>query len=110
MDKKVYITLTGTKYYYGKDFLAPQMKVVLRKDPENEYDSEAIKVELEGLGQIGSVANSVSTVIGQSMSAGRLYDKIGDTAAGIVAYNLVNGVVCELVQEEPEDAEPPKQD
>ena len=99
MDKKVYITLTGTKYYYGKDFLAPQMKVVLRKDPENEYDSEAIKVELEGLGQIGSVANSVSTVIGQSMSAGRLYDKIGDTASAEILYVLDAGVLCAVDEE-----------
>lgn len=33
------------------------------------------------------------------MSAGRLYDKIGDTATGIVRYVLQDGVVCELVKE-----------
>lgn len=56
------------------------MKIRLEKEPDNEYDKEAIKVTYEGLGKIGYVANSSYTVIGESMSAGRLYDKIGDTA------------------------------
>ncbi len=35
---KIYFTLTGTKYYYGKDFLEKKMQVKLVKEPENEYD------------------------------------------------------------------------
>mgnify|MGYP000817011536 CR=1 FL=1 len=42
----------------------------LEKEPDNEYDKEAIKVTYEGLGKIGYVANSSYTVIGDSMSAG----------------------------------------
>ena len=64
------------------------MQVKLIKEPDNEFDKEAIKVEMEGLGQVGYVANSVHTVRGESMSAGRLYDKIGDTAEGTVLYVL----------------------
>lgn len=30
------------------------------------------------------------------MSAGRLYDKIGDEAIGIVKYKLPDGVLCEV--------------
>jgi hypothetical protein len=70
------------------------MKVKLVKDPDNEYDKEAIRVELEGLGQVGHVAKSPRTVIGESFSAGRLYDKIGDTAEGKVKYVLPKGVLC----------------
>jgi hypothetical protein len=91
---KIYFTITGTNHFFGKDFLEKDMKVRLVKDPENEYDSEAIKVELEGLGQIGHVANSPYTVCGESYSAGRLYDKIGDTAEGTVLFVLNNGVLC----------------
>ena len=29
---KTYITLTGTQYYHGKDFLKPGMRVQLVKD------------------------------------------------------------------------------
>ena len=96
MNKKIYITLTGTKYYFGNEYLEPKMKVTLKKDPDNEYDSEAIKVEMEGLGQIGSVANSVSTVLGESISAGRLYDKIGDTAEAEILVVTPLGVICKV--------------
>lgn len=91
---KLFFTITGTNHYYGKKFLEKDMTVRLVKDPENEFDKEAIKVELDGLGQIGYVANSPYTVQGESYSAGRIYDKIGDTAAGTILYVLNNGVLC----------------
>lgn len=96
MSKKVYFTITGTQYFHGKDFLEKDMKVSLVKDPDNDYDKEAIKVELEGLGQIGHVANSPYTIVGDSHSAGRLYDKIGDTAEGKILYVMPSGVLCTL--------------
>jgi hypothetical protein len=70
------------------------MTVRLVKEPDNEYDREAIKVELEGLGRIGYVANSPYTVKGESYSAGRLYDKIGNDAEGIVKYVFSNFIIC----------------
>lgn len=93
----VFITLTGTRYYHGKDFLKPRMKLVLEKEPDNEFDKEAIKVSLKGPGlQIGHVANSPHTVIGESMSAGRLYDKIGNTAKAKVVLVTEHGVICKV--------------
>ena len=91
---KNFFTITGTFHRYGQDFFEPGMTVELVKEPDNEYDREAIKVSLEGLGQVGYVANSPYTVMGESYSAGRLYDKIGDTAQGTVMYVLDNGVLC----------------
>ena len=40
---KIFITLTGTKHYFGNDFLKKGMKVRLEKDPDNEYDKERMK-------------------------------------------------------------------
>ena len=93
---KVFFTLTGTKHYFGKDFLKPGMKLQLKKEPDNEYDKEAIMVMIEGLGKIGYVANSPYTVIGESMSAGRVYDKIGDTAIGEVVFVTTQGTLCRV--------------
>ena len=103
--KAIYFTVTGTGYYYGQGFLEPGMRVVLVKDPDNKYDREAIRVELEGLGKIGYVANSPQTVLGESDSAGRLYDKIGDEASGEVMYLLPKGVLCRLAETEEESDE-----
>lgn len=99
MERK-YFTITGVDHYYGKEFMEPKMQVKLTKDPENEHDREAIKVEMEGLGLVGYVANSPFTVKGESMSAGRLYDKIGETASGTILYVIPQGVVCYVNEEE----------
>jgi hypothetical protein len=54
---------------------------------------------MDGLGLIGYVANSPFTVMGESMSAGRLYDKMKETATGTVLYVLPKGVLCSLDEE-----------
>ncbi len=95
--KNVYFTITGMNYYFGSDFLKPGMKVKLRKEPDNAYDKEAIKVELKGLGTIGHVANSTRTVLGESRSAGRIYDSFKKKAKGRVLYVTDRGAVCELM-------------
>lgn len=94
--KPIYFTITGTKHYFGSDFLKPGMKVKLQKDTQNEFDNEAIAVKMDGLGKIGYIANSSYTVLGESYSAGRLYDKINKKATGTILYVLDNGVLCRL--------------
>lgn len=94
--KDVYFTITGMNYYYGSDFLKKGLKVKLVKEPDNEYDKEAIRVELKGLGKIGYVANSINTVHGDSYSAGRMYDLMKQKAKGKVILITSRGVICEL--------------
>lgn len=50
------------------------MKIRLIKEPDNEYDMEAIRVEFRGIGRIGYMVNSTHTVIGEGFSAWRMYD------------------------------------
>lgn len=94
--KDVYFTITGLNHYYGSDFLKNGMKVKLIKEPDNQYDKEAIRVELKGLGKIGYVANSTYTVMGDSMSAGRMYDLMKKKAKGKVVLITPRGILCEL--------------
>ena len=96
--EKIYFTIAGTYFFHGKDFFEKDMKVTLVKEPDNPFDKEAILVKVEGLGDVGHVANSPYTVIGESYSAGRLYDKIEETAEGKVLYNVENGVLCCLTE------------
>ena len=93
---KVFITLTGTKHYFGNDFLEKGTKIRLEKEPDNGYDKEAIKVTYKGLGKIGYVANSSYTVIGESMSAGRLYDKSHRMTGCQMAILLNMGGSCSV--------------
>ena len=98
--KEMYFTLTGCNYYLGSDFLEKGMIVKLKKEPDNEYDNEAIKVKIKGLGKIGYVANSPRTVIGDCMSAGRLYDKISKKAKGQIIAVTDRGVICKVICED----------
>lgn len=94
--KKIYFTISGMRHYFGTDFLERGDEVKLIKEPDNNYDKEAIKVEVDGLGKIGYVANSVNTVLGDCYSAGRLYDHIKDEDTATVKYITDRGVVCEI--------------
>ncbi len=97
--KRIFFTLTGTNHYYGTDFLKKGMKIRLKKEPDNEHDKEAICAEIKGLGKIGYVANSTYTVIGDSYSAGRLYEHMGKKAKAKVLIVTERGVLCELKDE-----------
>ena len=55
---KAFITITGLKFHFGSKPFEVGQKVKLVKEPDNmygrnEYDSEAIKAELPGLGCAG---------------------------------------------------------
>lgn len=45
-----------------------KMQVNLIKDLDNEFGKEVTKVDLEGLGYVGYIANSPNTVQSESMS------------------------------------------
>ena len=94
--EEMYFTIAGCNHYFGSDFMKKGMKVKLIKEPDNEYDKEAIMVKLEGLGKLGYVANSPYTVLGDSMSAGRLYDRIGKKAYGKVILVTPRGTLCKI--------------
>ncbi len=102
---KIWFTITGMDHYQGSDFLEKGMKVRLEKEPDNKVDQEAIMVKMNGLGKIGYVANSPYTVIGESYSAGRLYDKIGDMAKGKVVMVTDKGALCRLEAEKKPESE-----
>ena len=97
----IYFTIAGTRHHHGSEFLKNKDGLIVKlvKEPDNDYDTEAIKVEVPGIGLIGYVAAGYKTRTDDSYSAGRLYDKFGDVGYGKVLYVLDDGVVCELIQE-----------
>ncbi|MFR8227859.1 MAG: HIRAN domain-containing protein [Lachnospirales bacterium] len=94
--KEMYFTIAGCSHYFGSQFMEKGMKVKLVKEPDNEYDREAIQVLIKGLGKCGYVANSPSTVKGESMSAGRLYDKLGKEAKGKIVFVFPGTAICRI--------------
>ncbi len=98
-----FITITGIKNYYGfKPFEIGKL-FKISKEFENTYDSEAIVAELPFIDTIGYVANSVHTVYDGTVSAGRLYDKIGDYAYAHTLFITHSSIIAVVVS--PEEVE-----
>ncbi len=74
---KAVITITGLCHYYGMRPLRTGALVLLVKEPQNFFDAEAIRAEIAPIGKVGYVANSPRTVARGTLSAGRVYDRMG---------------------------------
>ena len=73
------------------------MVLRLIKEPDNVYDEEAIRAELEPVGKIGYIANSVHTVPRGCASAGRIYDTFDRFCFGIIRFVVGDTVILELI-------------
>lgn len=98
--KEKYVTITGFKYYYGVTPFRVGKKVKCVKEPSNPYDSEAIKVVMKHIGTVGYIANSTYTVATGTMSAGRIWDKVGKKFYVRVMFITSSKVICKVVEEE----------
>lgn len=110
MENAYFVTITGINNYYGKKPFEIGRIIKLIKEPDNEFDSEAIVAFLPFIDKIGYVANSTKTVYSGTVSAGRLYDKIEDYAYGKVMFvTHTSAIVLVLDKEDVEDSEDEKE-
>lgn len=100
-----FITITGVNFYYEMKPFKIGGIVKLVKEPDNEYDKEAIQVVMPFIDKVGYVANSVKTVYAGTMSAGRIYDKIEDTAYAKIRFITHTAVIAEICQKKTENIE-----
>lgn len=107
MENTYFVTITGLNHYYGKKPYEIGRIIKLIKEPDNEYDKEAIAAFLPFIDKIGYVANSTNTVYDGTISAGRLYDKVEDYAYGRVMFVTHSSAIVLVLDkedvEEPDD-------
>lgn len=96
----IFITITGFYYDVETKELNPNQTVILRKEPTNTYDKEAIMVLKEDLTKIGYVANSWKTQAKGTYSAGRLYDKMENESQAKICFVTNEIVIAQLVEED----------
>ena len=85
-DNELYITINHLEDFVGTSWIRSGAILTLKKDPDNCCDDEAIAVYDSHGTKCGYVANSVCTVCRGTYSAGRLYDKILDSAKCRVCF------------------------
>lgn len=109
--KNIFITITGQNHYLGMKPYRVGRIVKIVKDVDNQYDEDAIRVELPFIDTIGYVANSVNTVYAGTCSAGKLYDKIDEYAYAEIMFITHSSVIALVVPpEEIENDDGPKGD
>lgn len=91
------VTITGLNHYYKTKPFKINGILKLKKEYDNVYDDEAIKVELPFVGVVGYVANSSYTVYSGTMSAGRIYDKIDDYTYAKILVITHSSVIAEVM-------------
>lgn len=77
------VTIVGG--FYNEDLFENGSVFRIVKEPDNPYDAEAIAVKHDDE-TIAYVANSVSTVVKGTMSAGRIYDKFNNNGKIEIIY------------------------
>jgi hypothetical protein len=104
MDRNLFVTITGTNYYYDMKPYEVDKIIKLVKEPDNKFDHEAVHAELPHIGIIGYVANSTNTVARGTMSAGRLYDHFNDYCFAQVLFIADRQVICLVIIPQEEKA------
>lgn len=97
---ELYTTIVGLKNYEGNKVFKIGSIVRLVKEPDNDYDLEAIACENQYIGKTGYIANSTKTVTKGTMSAGRIYDKIGDISYCEVKFVSTDSVIAKVLSDE----------
>lgn len=100
-----FVTITGFKNYYGHAPFAVGNLIRCSKEPDNIHDEEAIKCTLPMIGIVGYVANSVHTVAGGTMSAGRIYDLVKKRFYVRVMFTTGSKIICKVETKSFDDLE-----
>lgn len=95
--EEMYITIAGINNYYGDRPFEIGSLLVLHKEPDNFYDTEAIVVKAPLFEKVGYVANSSHSVVKGCMSAGRILEKIPNECAAIVCFVSANIVIAKVL-------------
>ena len=96
-DKKdIYITINHIDDFCGYTHLRVGDVLTLEKDPNNEYDDEAIAAYDKNQTKIGYVANSVSSVARGTYSAGRVYDQMDVMGKCVIKFITEEIAIAEI--------------
>jgi tetratricopeptide (TPR) repeat protein len=93
----VLITVSGTDFFKGLDVFFEGAVLDLVREPENEHDSDAIRIEIGGEA-VGYVANNDYTAIEGTKKASEIVNVIGDSQKAEVSFILMNQhVIARLI-------------
>ncbi|MBQ2690990.1 MAG: hypothetical protein IJF53_02410 [Clostridia bacterium] len=97
MPEGTFVTVCGFGNYRGPEPFSIGSRFMCRKDPNNPHDDEAIVVVDDNGSVIGYLANSAGTRAGGTMSASRLYDRVGKVFLIEVWFTTRTKIICKVI-------------
>jgi hypothetical protein len=85
-EERIYITIAHINDYGAESRIRPGREFILRKEPDNYYDDEAIGVYDKAGRKVGYVSNSTPTVARGTHSAGFIYQLFDDETKITVSF------------------------
>ena len=95
-NKDTFVTVTGFKHYYGLTPFRIGRLIRCAKEPENPFDSDAVRAFLPCIGKVGYIANSPDTRAGGTESASRIYDRVPKRFYIRVLFTTFTKVICRV--------------
>lgn len=95
--KEKYVTITGMNHYYGLQPFKVGKKLKCIKEPDNPYDSEAIKVVIKDVGKVGYIANAPFTKATGTLGAGGIGGYVKKKFKVEVMFITSSKVICKVV-------------
>lgn len=95
--KEKYVTITGMNHYYGLQPFKVGKKLKCIKEPDNPYDSEAIKVVVKDIGKVGYIANAPFTKATGTLGAGGIAGYVKKKFKVEVMFITSSKVICKVV-------------
>ena len=95
--KELYVTITGSKHYYGQAPFKVGRKIKCVKEPDNPYDAEAIRATMKHIGTVGYLANSPYTTAVGTKSAGAIGHKVKKKFTVEVMFIAGAHIICRVV-------------
>ena len=97
MPDGTFVTVCGFGNYRGIEPFAIGAQYTCQKEPTNSYDDEAIRVMDEDGMTIGYLANSGATRANGTLSASRVYDRVGERFVIEVWFTTKTKVICRIM-------------
>ena len=95
--KELFVTITGSKHYYGLTPFKVGKKIKCVKEPDNPHDTEAIRATMKLIGTVGYVANSPYTTAVGTKSAGAIGHKVKKKFTVEVMFIAGTHIICRVV-------------
>lgn len=96
MPEGTFVTVCGFSKYRGIDPFSIGARFMCRKEPENPHDDEAIRVMDDSGVTIGYLANDRSERANGTLSASRIYDRVGELFVIEVWFTTRTKIICKI--------------